>query len=177
MSAGICPGDTQHGFCAEDRVGHIAIETHEDAFHRLEIRGIEHIAGHLQSVYLVACREGIGVIAKGIVLRIIGNGITEVDGIRHIGLQGVLELHHQTLAFHRDVRHLLLGRRDDDVVRSICHLDIFIEVDVDFLIGDMCGTVVGRAVQNTWRSFVIPSSVRCSHSGTAHNSHDGQQYV
>lgn len=92
MSSGVSLRHTQHRLLLEGGVGEVAVESHEDTFHRLEILGTDDIARHLKGIDMIPRGEGVGVVAKGVALIVVTDGTGEVDGIGRVSLERVDEL-------------------------------------------------------------------------------------
>lgn len=142
------------------------MQAHEDALDRFQVFGFEHISRDLERVNPVTRRERIGEIAQGIPFVVVGNGIREVDGISRVRLQRVLQFDEDTLACRLDLRLFQLGRRDDDIIRSILNLDKLVEENLD-LAGIHVDSLIFRlSPDDLGRRLIIPSTVGVTHLGT-----------
>ena len=98
VASTIGTGDTQHRLGLESRIRQVVVESYHDALHRLQVRGIKHIACHLEGVDALTCGEGEGVRPHRIALVIVADGIAEVYGVGGVLLQRVLQLYHHLLS-------------------------------------------------------------------------------
>ena len=114
-------------------------------------------------------REGVGIVAKRVVLVVVGDGIAEIHRVSGVGYQRVLQLYHYLLSRSLNLRHLQLRGRHDDVLRGVCQLDELVEVD-GHLLRIHVGSLFGRnTVKHAGRVVVIPAAIGLSHTGTARN--------
>ena len=74
------------------------IKSHQYAFDRLQVLGVQTVAAHLKGVDMVACREAESVVAHGVALVVVADGIAEVNGIGCVVLERILQLYDDTLA-------------------------------------------------------------------------------
>ena len=164
-SAAVGARDALQRLTGEDGVGEIAVESHQDAFYWFQVLGIKHISRHLHGVYLLAGREAVGIVAQGIALVVVGDGVAEVDGIGGIGLERVFQLDDDALSGRLDFGHLYLRWRHHHVLRGILDLDKLVEVDDHLARSDVCRLVGRRGTHHSRRLFVVPSAVGLSHFG------------
>ena len=108
--ASVGPCHAQHRFCLEGRVGGVGIETYENALDGFQVLCLDHKTGHFHCVYLLAGRETVGVVAQGISLIVVADGIAEVDGIGSVFAQAVFQFHGDAFAGALDFRRLYLWR-------------------------------------------------------------------
>ena len=170
MPATVCTRNSQQGLCLESRIGKIIIKTNHYALNRLEIAGIENITGNLESIYLLASRETIGIVSHGIILVVIADSIAEIDGISGIGHQRILQFNNYLLSCSLDIRHLELWRRHNNLVGCIGKLDIFVE-EYGYLLCCYIGCLIcwGTA-ENLWWIIIVPSAIGLSHTGATGDS-------
>ena len=84
---------TQKGLGGKGTVGKMTIEPHEDTLHRFEVLCIKNCPRHFKRIYLSASRETVGIVAHGVTLIVIGDGVREIDGIGCALFQRILERH------------------------------------------------------------------------------------
>ena len=166
MTLAICARHTKHRLGGESAVGKVGIKTHEDALDRFEIVGSKHGACYFQGVDDIARREAISVVAHRVALVVVGNGIREVDGVGGVCLQRVEERDGDAFALRLDFRSLYLRWRHHDLFGRVVDLNKFVEIDVHLFGVDISSLLAWRSTNNPWRSFIIPSSVRVTHSCT-----------
>ena len=173
-SAIVCLGSSIEGQAGESRVGRIGVQPDDNVSHRLQVLGIEQHAAYLERVDHVARREGKAEMADGVLLVVVRDGMTEVDGVRGVGLQRVLELDADLPPDDLNAGQLLLWRSDDHVLRRFIDLNQFIENDLH------ASPLVVRLLR--WRCtadkpgrlLVIRPTVRSRHIGARHSAPDQQ---
>ena len=112
--------------------------------------------------------------ADGVLLVVVRDGMTEVNGVRGVGLQRVLELDADLSPDDLNAGQLLLWRSDDHVLRRFIDLNQFIENDLH------ASPLVVRLLR--WRCtadkpgrlLVIRPTVRSRHIGARHSAPDQQ---
>ncbi len=114
-------------------VREVAVDTHEHSLCRLECACLKYHSRHLHRVDGVAGGEVDGKSVKLVGLVQVLYCIGEVDGIGHVGDQGVAQLHGHFFPVGGDRRDVFLCRRNHNLVHDILHLHIFIECDGDFI--------------------------------------------
>ena len=166
MTSTVCTRDTHQWFRGKNSVRQIIIESDGDTFYRLQVAGIQHITSNLEGINLLTCREGKGIVTQGVALIIIGNGVTEVDGIGSVLLQCILQFHHNLLAGTLDFRHFQLRRRNNHFLTCIVYFDKLIEIDSNLVRFDISSPVFWRTTYHHRRVVVIPAAIGLSHTGT-----------
>ena len=76
---------------------------------------------------MVARGEGVGIVAKGVSLVVVADGIGKVDGVGGVLLERVFQFNHDFLACALDVGRFELRRRDDHLFRGVVHLYELVE--------------------------------------------------
>ena len=169
---------SEHGCGGECRVAQVVVESHENAFHWLQVLCLEHVACHLHGVDGRTGGETEGVVAHGVALVVVGDGIGEIDGVGGVGAERVVELYGDAPACSLYLGSLQLGWRDDHFLRGVVEFDELVEEDGDVVGVDVCRPVFGYGADNTGWGFVIPPPVGLPHAGAARESHDGgSEYV
>ena len=115
---------------------------------------------------MVARREAEGVVAHGVALVVVADGIAEVHGIGGVGFQRVFQVDGDSTACGLDVGHLDLWGRDNHLVLWVVQFDIFAEVDGHLPAFHVDALVIGGRTDNAWGRVVIPAAVRTAHAGT-----------
>ena len=155
----------QHGLGGERGILQIGIQAYLNALHGLQVLGIQDIARDFHRVDGFAGGERIGKVAQGVAFVVVGNGIAEVDGIGGVLFQRVEQVDEYALACALYFRHFQLGRRHNDVLRGVVHLDVLVEVDGHALRLHACGFVGWGGADDAWRLLVVPSAVGVTHAG------------
>ena len=122
----------KHRLFLKDRVRLVGVKSDEYAFDRLQVLGLQHIAGHLHGVDMVASGECVGIIAERIALVVVGDGIRKINRVGGIGLQRVLQLHGDSLSIGFDFWSLQLRWRYNDFLCGVVEFDKLIEEDAYF---------------------------------------------
>ena len=177
VSARVGTRHAQHGHLHEARVAHLGVQAHEYALHRFEVLSRHHGASHFERVDMVARRETVGVVAHRVALVVVGDGVREVDGVRGVGLQRVLQLHADLLARSLYLRLLELRRRHHHLLRRVVELYELVEVDVHLLRLHVSAAVGRCRAYHMRRRLVVPSSVGASHAGARREQRDYTYYI
>ena len=150
----------------EKETGKVIVETYHQSLDGLQVLGIQAITAHLKGVDMVAGRETEGVVAHGVALIVVADGVAKVHGIGGVGFQRVFQVDGDSTACSLDVGHLNLWGRDDDLVLRVVQFNIFAEVDGHLPALHVDALVVGGRADNAWGRVVIPAAVRTAHAGT-----------
>ena len=149
----------------------------QHALHRFEVLSRHHGASHFERVDMVARRETVGVVAHRVALVVVGDGVREVDGVRSVGLQRVLQLHADLLARSLYLRLLKLRRRHHHLLRRVVELYELVEVDVHLLRLHVSAAVGRCRAYHMRRRLVVPSSGGASHAGARREQRDYTYYI
>ena len=154
------------GELGKRRIGKVGMQSHQYAFHRLQVGGIQHGARHSHRVETVACGEGVEEVLQRVALVIVLDGVAEVEGIGGVCLQGVLQGDDHLLAVCLDFGLLHLWGRDDQFLVRLVELDVFVEFDGNLLLGDVEGAGLRIACEEAWGRLVVGTSLDAPHAGT-----------
>ena len=169
VTCAVGTGNALQGLGTECRVSEVGIESYADALDGFQVRGIYHVAAHLEGVYLLSGRERKGIVSHRVAFVVVADGIAEVYGIGGVGNQRVLQLHDNLLALGGNLRCFYLWRRHDDILRGVSQFDVFVEEDADLLFLDSRSLVCRHTAQDAWRVVVKPAAIGGTHASAARN--------
>ena len=158
----------QTGECG---VVQIAVQTHDNVLHGLQVIGPQHHTRHGHSVDGLACRESKSIAIQLVALVVVFNRVGEVDDISGILLQRVTELHGHFFAHCSDERLGLWCRRNDNLFLLVLEVNDLVKGDFHLVAFEIDGSWLGRCLHHLRRRIITRTAFGRPDTGTCHQQH------